>query len=75
MKPPILFDANYDVVKPRKINSIHDLLEYAECCTPPESPLVEKYAFGHIPPEMKCNRCREFDLDGCPSCPGFGDYS
>jgi len=32
------------------------------------------FPFGHIPNEMKCERCREFDLDGCPSCPGFGGY-
>jgi hypothetical protein len=32
------------------------------------------FPFGYIPHEMKCARCREFDFDGCPACPGFGGY-
>ena len=39
-----------------------------------ETEVQIEFPFGYIPFEMKCERCREFDFDGCPACPGFGGY-
>lgn len=51
------------------------------CCLPSQTEIPEvaatwspTFAFGHIPSAHKCERCRDFDLDGCPSCPGFRSY-